>query len=79
MQFGYCAHITTVIIPKALAFAEIENANLDAFLQVVRITVEITSCVGLWLGRNFFKFWYQFATFGTFGAVSALAIFMNAL
>ena len=54
MQFGYCAHITTVIIPKALAFAEIENANLDAFLQVVRITVEITTCVGLWLGRNFF-------------------------
>jgi 2-methylcitrate dehydratase PrpD len=78
-HFGHIGHVSTVVIPTALAVAETEGADFDAFLRAARIGAEVATRVGLWLGRSHYQAgWHQTATSGAFGAASAAAILMNA-
>jgi 2-methylcitrate dehydratase PrpD len=78
-HFGHIGHVSTVVIPAALAVAETEGADFDAFLRAARIGAEVATRVGLWLGRSHYQAgWHQTATSGAFGAASAAAILMDA-
>jgi 2-methylcitrate dehydratase PrpD len=78
-HFRHIGHVSTVVIPAALAVAQTEEADFDAFLRAARIGAEVATRVGLWLGRSHYQAgWHQTATSGAFGAASAAAILMDA-
>jgi 2-methylcitrate dehydratase PrpD len=78
-HFRHIGHVSTVVIPAALAVAQTEGADFDAFLRAARIGAEVATRVGLWLGRSHYQAgWHQTATSGAFGAASAAAILMDA-
>ena len=66
-------------MPAALAVAETEGANFDAFIKAARLGAEVALRVGLWLGRSHYQAgWHQTATAGAYGAAVAAAYLMQA-
>lgn len=78
-HFAHIGHVSTVVIPAALAVAETEGCDFETFLRAARIGAEVATRVGLWLGRSHYQAgWHQTATSGAFGAAAASAILMGA-
>lgn len=78
-HFGHIGHVSTVVLPAALAVAEDIGADFDTFIKAARIGAEVACRVGLWLGRSHYQAgWHQTATAGANGAASAAAVLMGA-
>ena len=78
-HFGHIGHVSTVVFPAALAAAQSEGRDFDAFLTAARIGAEVAVRVGLWLGRAHYQIgWHQTATAGAYGAAVAAAMLMDA-
>jgi 2-methylcitrate dehydratase PrpD len=78
-HFGHIGHVSTVVIPAALAVAQAERRDFDRFLTAARVGAETAVRVGLWLGRAHYQAgWHQTATAGAYGAAVASAMLMDA-
>jgi 2-methylcitrate dehydratase PrpD len=78
-HFAHIGHVSTVVIPAALAVAEAEGHGFETFLRAARIGAEVATRVGLWLGRSHYQAgWHQTATSGAFGAAAASAVLLGA-
>lgn len=78
-HFGHIGHVSTVVVPAALAAAEQSGADFDTFNKAARIGAEVATRVGLWLGRSHYQAgWHQTATAGAYGAASAAALLLGA-
>jgi len=78
-HFGHIGHVSTVVVPAALAVAEETGADFDTFVRAARIGAEVACRVGLWLGRSHYQAgWHQTGTAGAYGAACAAALVMGA-
>lgn len=67
-------HPGSPTIAAALAMAESRNASGMAFLQAVIAGYEISTRIGVALGRPHYRFWHNTGTVGTFGAATAAGL-----
>ncbi|SMY07379.1 MmgE/PrpD family protein [Flavimaricola marinus] len=71
-HFGHIGHVSTVVIPAALAAGQAGGSGFDDILIGARLGAEAATRVGLWLGRSHYQIGYhQTATSGAFGATVA--------
>ncbi len=66
-------HPGTPTVAAALAAAETHGASGEAFLRAVIVGYEISTRIGVTMGRGHYKYWHNTATIGTFGATAAVA------
>lgn len=66
-------HPGDVVVPAALAAAERDGAAGPAFLDAVVRGYEVAIRVGIAAGRAHYRYWYNTATCGVFGAAAAVA------
>lgn len=64
-------------IPAALAAAQSRGADGMAFLRAVVVGYEISTRIGLALGRPHYRYWHTTATVGTFGSAAAVATLLG--
>lgn len=64
-------HPGAIVIPAALAMAEVTKATPAAFLDAVVRGYEATIRIGSALGREHYQFWHNTVTAGVFGATAA--------
>lgn len=60
-------------IAAALAAADAEGASGERFLRAVIVGYEISTRIGVAMGRAHYRFWHSTGTAGTFGAAAAAA------
>jgi hypothetical protein len=71
-HFGHIGHVSTVVIPAALAAGQSAGAGFDDILIGARLGAEVATRIGLWLGRSHYQAgFHQTATSGAFGATVA--------
>ncbi|MDE0060379.1 MAG: MmgE/PrpD family protein [Defluviicoccus sp.] len=70
---GSVTHPGCVVIPAALALADSEGADGEAFLRAVLHGFEAVCRVGMSVGPTHYKVWHNTATCGPFGAAMAAA------
>ncbi|MCD9085490.1 MmgE/PrpD family protein [Stenotrophomonas sp. SY1] len=70
---GAILHPGPVVIPVALAVAQVEGADAHALLDAVVRGYEATIRVGRALGRGHYRYWHPTSTAGAFGAAAAAA------
>lgn len=68
---GATLHPAAAIIPAALATAEREHANGEAFLLAVALGYEIALRIGEAVNPSHYRFWHPTGTVATFGAAIA--------
>ena len=66
-------HPSTPVVSAALAAAEHQNLNGEAFLRAVIAGYEISTRIALVMGRAHYRYWHNTATVGSFGAAAAAA------
>jgi len=64
-------HPGTPTVAAALAVAQSLGASGEAFLRAVIVGYEISTRIGVVMGRPHYRFWHNTATIGTFGAAAA--------
>ncbi|MDA5194847.1 MmgE/PrpD family protein [Govanella unica] len=64
-------HPGAIVIPAALAAAEIANATPAALLDGITRGYEATIRIGTALGREHYRYWHNTVTAGVFGAAAA--------
>ena len=67
-------HPGSPTIAAALAMAETRGASGLAFLKAVIAGYEISTRIGIALGRPHYRFWHNTGTVGTFGAATAAGL-----
>lgn len=67
-------HPGSPTIAAALAMAESRGASGLAFLQAIIAGYEISTRIGVALGRPHYRFWHNTGTVGTFGAATAAGL-----
>ena len=60
-------------IPAALALAQANGASGEQFLRAVIVGYEISTRIGVTMGRAHYKYWHNTGTIGVFGACAASA------
>lgn len=71
-HFAHIGHVSTVVMPAALAVAETYGRSFDDMIRAARIGAEVAVRVGQWLGRSHYQAgWHQTATAGAYGAAVA--------
>lgn len=70
-------HPGPVVIPAALAIAERERANANAFLDAIVRGYESMIRIGAAVGPAHYQYWHNTATCGPFGAASAAATLLG--
>lgn len=68
---GAILHPGPVVIPVALAAAQVEHADGHALLDAVVRGYEATIRIGRALGRGHYRYWHPTSTAGAFGAAAA--------
>jgi len=66
-------HPGAATIAAALAVAQTTNASGPAFLRAVVMGYEVSTRVGVVMGRPHYKHWHNTGTMGSFGAAAAAA------
>jgi 2-methylcitrate dehydratase PrpD len=66
-------HPGAPVIAAALAAAQDAGVSGDAFLRSVIVGYEISTRIGVAMGKAHYKFWHNTGTVGTFGAAAAAA------
>jgi 2-methylcitrate dehydratase PrpD len=61
------------VISAALAAAQTHGVSGDAFLRAVIVGYEVSTRIGVAMGRDHYKYWHTTGTIGTFGAAAAVA------
>jgi 2-methylcitrate dehydratase PrpD len=64
-------HPGPIVVPAALAAAQVRDADAGAFLDAVVRGYEATIRVGRALGPSHYRFWHTTSTAGAFGAAAA--------
>jgi len=64
-------------IAAALAVAQANGVDGEAFLRAVVVGYEISTRIGAVMGRAHYKYWHNTGTIGTFGAAAACAEILN--
>ncbi|MCC7426572.1 MAG: MmgE/PrpD family protein [Alphaproteobacteria bacterium] len=64
-------HPGTPTVAAAMAVADTLGASGEAFLRAVIIGYEVSTRIGVVMGRPHYRFWHNTATIGTFGAAAA--------
>lgn len=64
-------HPGAATISAALAAAQSTGANGQEFLRAVVLGYEVSTRIGIALGRGHYKYWHNTGTVGTFGAAAA--------
>ena len=73
-HFAHIGHVSTVIMPAALAAAERSDWSGEEMLRAALAGAEASIRMGLWLGRSHYEAgFHQTSTAGTFGAALAAA------
>ena len=73
-HFDHIGHVSTVVVPAALAAAQAEGAGWDAFERAALAGAEAAIRMGAWLGRAHYQTgFHQTGTSGAFGACVAAA------
>lgn len=71
-------HVTTAVLPAALAVAEMRGLGGDALLRAFAAGYEMTGMVGRYVGREHYEQGFHgTCTVGSFGAACAAAILMD--
>jgi 2-methylcitrate dehydratase PrpD len=66
-------HPGAATIAAALAAAQAVNANGQQFLRAVVIGYEVSTRIGVVMGRAHYRYWHNTGTMGSFGAAAAAA------
>ena len=75
---GAQGHVTTAVLPAALAVAEMRGLGGDALLRAFAAGYEMTGMVGSYVGRGHYEQGFHgTCTVGSFGAACAAAILMG--
>jgi 2-methylcitrate dehydratase PrpD len=69
-------HPGAATIAGALAVAQSVNASGSAFLRAVVLGYELSTRIGVVMGRPHYRYWHNTGTMGTFGAAAAAASLM---
>lgn len=77
-HFDHVGHVSTVVIPAALAVAQARAADWPAFAAATLAGAEAALRMGRWLGRAHYRLgFHQTATAGCFGATVAAGRLMD--
>jgi len=60
-------------IPAALACAQAQGISGEAFLRAVIVGYEVSTRIGVAMGRAHYRYWHNTGTIGAFGACAAAA------
>lgn len=74
---GSTVHAAAAIIPAALAVAEREHADGNAFLTAVALGYETAFRIGEAVNPSHYRFWHPTGTVATFGAAAAAGALMR--
>lgn len=69
-------HPGAATIAGALAVAQAVNASGPAFLRAVVLGYELSTRIGVVMGRPHYRYWHNTGTIGSFGSVAAAASLM---
>lgn len=69
-------HPGAATIAGALAVAQSVNASGSAFLRAVVLGYELSTRIGVVMGRPHYRYWHNTGTMGSFGAAAAAASLM---
>ncbi|WP_280151847.1 MmgE/PrpD family protein [Piscinibacter sp. XHJ-5] len=70
-------HPGAATIAAALAAAQSVGANGLAFLRGVVVGYEVSTRIGVAMGRSHYKYWHNTGTMGTFGAAAAAGVLLG--
>lgn len=70
-------HPGAATIAAALAMAQATGATGRAFLQAVVMGYEVSTRIGVVMGRPHYRYWHNTGTMGSFGAATAAACLMG--
>ena len=74
-HFAHIGHVSTVVIPAALAMGEARGASFETILRAALMGAEAATRFGVWLGREHYQIGYhQTATAGAIGAALAASV-----
>ena len=74
-HFAHIGHVSTVVIPAALAMGEARGASFETILRAALMGAEAATRFGVWLGRDHYQIGYhQTATAGAIGAAVAASV-----
>jgi 2-methylcitrate dehydratase PrpD len=74
-HFAHIGHVSTVVIPAAVAVGEARGASFETILRAALMGAEAATRFGVWLGRDHYQIGYhQTATAGAIGAAVAASI-----
>lgn len=64
-------------VAAALAAAQSAGADGDAFLRAVVLGIEVSTRIGVTMGRAHYRHWHNTGTIGSFGAAAAAALLLR--
>ena len=74
-HFAHIGHVSTVVIPAAVAVGEARDASFETILRAALMGAEAATRFGVWLGRDHYQIGYhQTATAGAIGAAVAASV-----
>lgn len=74
-HFAHIGHVSTVVIPAAVAMGEARGASFETILRAALMGAEAATRFGVWLGRDHYQIGYhQTATAGAIGAAVAASV-----
>ena len=74
-HFAHIGHVSTVVIPAAVAVGEARGASFETILRAALMGAEAATRFGVWLGRDHYHIGYhQTATAGAIGAAVAASV-----
>ena len=74
-HFAHIGHVSTVVIPAAVAVGEARGASFETILRAALMGAEAATRFGVWLGRDHYQIGYhQTATAGAIGAAVAASV-----
>ncbi len=74
-HFAHIGHVSTVVIPAALAMGQARCACFETVLRAALLGAEAATRTGVWLGRDHYQIgFHQTATAGAIGAAVAASV-----
>lgn len=74
-HFAHIGHVSTVVIPAAVAMGEARGASFETVLRAALMGAEAATRFGVWLGREHYQIGYhQTATAGAIGAAVSASV-----
>ncbi len=74
-HFAHIGHVSTVVIPAALAMGQARGASFERILRAALMGAEAATRTGIWLGRDHYQIgFHQTATAGAIGAAVAASV-----